>query len=185
MLRRVCRHLFTLCAAASLVLCVALVVLWARSYRRTDVAFFNHGSGGFGAATLSGGSVVWVNGNNYYADVKDDPGWHAGSWRYASAYGNLSPIERGPRDGDLIAGFGYQHSFRELDGVRYQHQVWFPLWLPATLTAVVATIELKRLAPLVKHLAKRRPCAPGICPQCGYDLRASPGRCPECGTLPK
>lgn len=23
---------------------------------------------------------------------------------------------------------------------------------------------------------------PGICPQCGYDIRASPGRCPECGT---
>jgi hypothetical protein len=61
--------------------------------------------------------------------------------------------------------------------------VIFPWWSLACLTALAPTLWLGRRA--------RTHRRPGLCPQCGYDLRATPGeggallsRCPECGAVP-
>ena len=34
-----------------------------------------------------------------------------------------------------------------------------------------------------RHRGRRRRARIGLCPSCGYDLRATPGRCPECGKV--
>lgn len=38
--------------------------------------------------------------------------------------------------------------------------------------------------PIERRRKRRARAAGGLCPACGYDLRATPGRCPECGAAP-
>ena len=53
--------------------------------------------------------------------------------------------------------------------------VTVPDWSVVAATAVLPCWRLVRRARAV------RPREPGLCPACGYDVRATPERCPECG----
>lgn len=54
----------------------------------------------------------------------------------------------------------------------------FPLWVPLALTGGLAAWAYRLL---VLARRERRRAATGLCPACGYDLRATPHFCPECG----
>jgi hypothetical protein len=70
-----------------------------------------------------------------------------------------------------FAGFGVMRG----NNARYVVRGNFvPYWSLALATALLPTIWARR------WLSVRR--NPGLCPSCGYDMRATPERCPECGT---
>jgi hypothetical protein len=56
------------------------------------------------------------------------------------------------------------------------------LWL---IAALCAALPVARFATSIcRPVARRHRRQRGLCPACGYDLRATPVRCPECGAVP-
>src|SRR5688572_6495783 len=53
-----------------------------------------------------------------------------------------------------------------------------PFWCATLVTGVLPALWLTRE---FRRLRFHRRTRQGLCPTCGYDLRASPTRCPECG----
>jgi hypothetical protein len=93
-----------------------------------------------------------------------DPPSTAGFWAYR---GFIFERSRSSQP-DRIVPTEAMHEHRVVVGV--------PHWFPLLFTLVLPAVWLRAFR---RRRYRRRN---GLCPVCGYDLRASTDRCPECGT---
>ena len=162
------RRLFTIFAALSLLLCIASVVLWVRSYGWKEGIGY---STWFSAFTRYGALCVTLDFNDY--GVKRG---FAANRRPQSRRGN-SLVDRPDA---RFTGFGYKrHGWA--DWPKPTWVVLVPMWFVTAATALPPGLWLRSA---YRRRAAVARTAKGLCPACGYDLRATPGRCPECGCTP-
>src|SRR5688572_23395667 len=169
------RRLLNGLTALSLLLFVAAAALWVRSYFATEAVGFGRVLDGAAGRTLSISGAGWARGRLVLVLVQDLPSEL--SPEYARPFYLRQPPQELRRDRPSPSLWN-RLGFFLLD--RPEHGVILPLW---ALAIVAAVLPIHRAAAFARARKRRRI---GVCPSCGYDLRATPDRCPECGaTLAK
>lgn len=178
-------RLFIAASAISLALCVATVVLWARSYWTIDELYRD------AAPPPHSNLRPDLNVNPVLPDTID---WH--STTICLSLPGAIDFTRQCEVNILSAGAGLPNTGWEwsTDTAAGSQRMWrdywfacayyagpsgstlhvhFPDWAVASIAAVAAALLSRG-----RFLGRR---GGALCSICGYDLRASTGRCPECG----
>ena len=190
------RRLLNLLTLTSLLLCVAVVALWVRSYWATAAVQRGRGAEEAGQtryvtwSAYSAGGVMSLGRAEVRTEIT------ALSEAQMAEFRSMRPDFRWSFAGevqDLRAVPRRAHSLRRFLGVdvvaftapsgkgmlRYVDVV-APHWMAASASAVLPALWLVGAR---RRRRTRLRVVTGLCPRCGYDLRATPGRCPECGTI--
>ena len=163
------RRLLNLLTALPLLLCVAVLTLWVRSHfvadtwcsARTALASIDGG-----IAVLRGygtGMETAPAERGYLSRTPDEVRFALAMTTMAARQHNWSTWR-----------FAYAHDAGPTGGTRL---LFIPYWAPALVTAFLSAWCS------VRAYRRRQRLRAGLCPSCGYDLRATPGRCPECGEV--
>jgi hypothetical protein len=166
------RRVFNVLTAVSLVMCVTTVALWVRSYWIADYFYWFE---------LPPSQPKCLESNlgklGIYSSLSALPGdarmgfFHRTSVPAATHFGATV---------QTFAGFGKMDISGSLAFLPFSlpptHGIIMPHFAMAGLFGVMPAIWCWRCA-IRQHRGRL-----GLCPRCGYDLRATPERCPECGS---
>jgi hypothetical protein len=177
------RMLLNLAVACSLALCLATFVFWLRSYTSADAV--GH------AGQYRAGEVSFINGRlHVWVWATGDPSWAGrawwSGWRYAAPSATNSWAYR-LAGGTVTSSFGFAGtSFLRQSlprGAFGADTIWH-FHTPAWALVLAAAVPPAWWACRWHRERTARARELGLCPSCGYDLRATPDRCPECGAVP-
>jgi hypothetical protein len=180
------RRVFTILSAMSIIICLTACAAWVRSSVVPDrLGWIELGPESDGDVerqvvlwSSKGGAAIW-----WETDRRSQHGWTAHPrtffhdsqnivFTYPYMDGGLAANRLGFRffDKSTHLSFGQSGPY----DVERRAGVIFPYWFIGAISAILPVIWMVRTI--------RKPHSAGVCPKCGYDLRATPDRCPECGT---
>ena len=186
------RVLLHILITVSLILFLAIIVLWCRSYRCDDVVTRERYLPGAAPPRVEwltlesrDGSLRWRctvaaaahDDGRMKSKMRRRAAEAAGQtprWSFRERYGPdmlHNPRTMGP------LRWGYEE-FRFYTYDVQMRAAECSYWLPALLLAAPPALAVRRA------MSKAKAAHRGLCPSCGYDLRATPERCPECGAAP-
>jgi hypothetical protein len=168
------RGLFTALSVLSLLLCVATLALWVRSFHRLDrMTYLERGALSIDVQSIRG-QIEVVHGLSSPSSTPD--GLSYDSLSSTDFKSSREVIRDSPSGYDFpnvsLLGFGYMYIE---SGATWW--AWFPHWFLSLLVAILPALHLRAV------IRSRRLHRAGHSPRCGYDLRATPARCPECGSI--